>query len=60
MYTVTQSKDPEMFEFWSEYTVRGKKTPMLVCVIHTDCLDYSVVEAVKYQGDAKIEFQLKG
>ena len=59
-YTVTQSKDPEMYEFWNEYTLEGKKVPMLCAVIHSDCLDTKIVSAVKEAGEAEVYFSFNG
>ena len=59
-YTITQSKDPEMYELWSEYTsVKGKNIPMLCAVIHTDCLDSVLVSAVKLHGEVEAYFEFK-
>ena len=57
VYTITQSKDPEMYELWSEYTsVKGKNVPMLCAVIHTDCLDPDIVSAVKEAEEVEVHF----
>ena len=62
IYTVTQSKDPDMFEFWNEYTVAGKKRPMLCMIIHSDCLSIGLLESIKHaleQGDdAEVYFEV--
>ncbi len=61
IYTVEQSKDPEMYEFWNEYTsVKGKKVPMLCAVIHGDCLDPNIVSAVKENGELQVHFEFSG
>lgn len=57
IYTVTQSRDPEMYEFWNEYTVAKKNQPMLCAVIHSDCLDQQIVEMVKRDGEAEVFFE---
>lgn len=56
-YTVTQSKDLQMFEFWNEYTVAGKKSPMLCMAVHEDCLDTWIVNTVKADGEALVFFE---
>ena len=61
IYIVTQSKDPEMYEFWNEYTsVKGNKVPMLCAVIHGDCLDPKIVSSVKEAGEAEVYFSFTG
>ena len=58
IYTVTQSKDEQMFEFWNEYTVNGKKSPMLCMVVHEDCLTRSIVERVKAEDSIEVYFDM--
>lgn len=60
IYTVEQSKDPEMYEFWNTYTIAGKEQPMLCMVIHSDCLDSSIVNTVKEAGEAQVYFEFAG
>lgn len=60
VYTVKQSKDPEMYEFWNEYTIAKKKQPMLCMIIHSDCLDQNIVNTVKEAGEAEVYFNLAG
>jgi len=57
IYTVTQSKDPEMYEFWNEYTVAKIKRPMLCMVVHSDCLEPNIVTTVKETGEATVFFE---
>lgn len=56
IYTVTQSKDPDMFEFWNEYADK-KKTPMLCFILHTDCMDSHIAFTVREAGEATVFFE---
>ena len=57
-YTVTQSKDPEMYEFWNEYTVAKQSQPMLCFIVHSDCLTASIPMLVKQHGEIEVEFEV--
>ena len=58
IYTMEQSKDPEMYELWSEYTVKGKKTPMLCAIIHSDCLSSGLTNIIEHAGEAIVAFEV--
>jgi len=55
IYVVEQSKDPEMYEFWSMYKkADGKVIPMLCWIAHGDTLDSSVVSAIEEAGEVEV------
>jgi len=58
IYIVKQSKDPEMYEFWNEYTTVKGKQPMLCFICHSDCMSSGIIDIVKTQGDAAVEFEV--
>ena len=56
---MTQSKDPEMYELWSEYTsVKGNKIPMLCAIIHSDCLSSMLPMMIKEAGEIEVELEV--
>lgn len=57
-YTITQSDDPEMYQFWNTYTVAGKTQPMLCMIIHSDCLSSGIVDIVKTVGEVDVYFEV--